>query len=178
MRKITGITALAAAGLMLGAKAAGLHFNFTESAPAGVWMVWPVVHGSLWKGRIISVCPPDVPAVRKMTDHLAHGNCSGTNVAPLLKAIGAVEGDTVTIRTGEPVRVNGRMLPNTAAKHGSLAWQDGEYAVRPYEVWVFSTYSNKSFDSRYFGPVNVINIQGGAYPLIVSGNNQNMRLGL
>lgn len=178
MRKIVGITALAAAGLMLGAKASGVHLNFTESAPAGAWVVKPVDPDSLWPGRIVSICPPDAPAVRKMTDYLAHGNCPDTDVAPLLKAIGAVEGDIVTIKSGENVQVNGKPLPNTTAKHASIAWPDGEYTVPPYHVWVFSTYSDRSFDSRYFGPIDTLNVRGEAIPWITNGRSDNMRIGL
>ena len=55
--------------------------------------------------------------------------------------------------------VNGRLLPNTAPLVTDTAgrplshWPFGRYVVAPGTVWVASSYSSRSFDSRYFGPV-------------------------
>lgn len=177
MKFTIGIITLAIFALIF---TSGLRFNFTDSAPRGIWAIQDVEFSSLWRGKIVAVCPPALPLVKKMGEQglLPYGYCPETEVAPLLKAVGAVEGDIVTIRTGKPVMVNGEELPNTIAKNTGVAWPDGEYIVKRYQVWVFSTYNPNSFDSRYFGPVDPFSIKGEAIPLFTDGNYGNMRLGL
>jgi len=53
---------------------------------------------------------------------------------------------------------SGRPLPGTTAN---------DVIVAKGEVWVISSYNPLSFDSRYFGPVPISNIEGLARPLIV-----------
>ena len=182
MRKVIGGTVLVAAALMIGVVQAGFRLNFTDSAPHGVWIVHPVDFRMITarRGRIISVCPPAVPVVKWMGENgfLPYGTCQKTNVAPLLKAIGAVPGDVVTLKNGAPVLVNGEVLPNTESINPELAWPAGEYVVKPWQVWVFSTYSGSSFDSRYFGPVDAFSIRGEAFPVYVNGYHEDMRQGI
>jgi conjugative transfer signal peptidase TraF len=141
---------------------AGLRLNFTDSAPHGLWIERPAEH--IQRGMLVSVCPPDTPIAKSV---LAFGTCPETNVMPLMKAIAAIPGDTVRLRRGRLATVNDKELPNTAARDSIPAWPDGEYIVKPGQVWVFSTYSPKSFDSRYFGPVPDKNIRGEAIPILV-----------
>lgn len=164
------------------AKEAGVRVNLTDSAPYGVWIVHPVTIDLLLdgRGRLVSACPPDVPVVKMMGDRglIPPGDCPKTQTIPMLKAIGAVPGDTVIIRAGKPAIINGEEIPNTIAKHQAYAWPDGEYVVKPNQVWVFSTYTINSFDSRYFGPVKTSNILGEAFPVMIDGKHDNMRRGL
>ena len=64
--------------------------------------------------------------------------------------------------------MNGAVLANTVAEESIPAWPDGEYVVSSGEVWIFSSYNPKSFDSRYFGPVKIKDIQSQAFPLMVT----------
>lgn len=85
----------------------------------------------------------------------------------------AVSGDTVTITTAG-LLVNGELLRNsrslTADRDGRplphLAL--GPVVVREEEVWVLSSYSPFSFDSRYFGPVPLGQIRASVRPLWTS----------
>ena len=42
--------------------------------------------------------------------------------------------------------------------------------MQPGEVWLFSSYSAGSFDSRYFGPVVLASVRGIARPVVVIGD--------
>lgn len=153
----------------------GFRINETESAPSGVWRVKPVQ--SVKAGDLVEACPPDLPVVRVMLErgYLVQGRCAA-GVIPLLKAVAAVEGETVAIQHGKPAAVDGRELPNTAALSAIPAFPDGSYLVKPGTVWLFSTYSSGSFDSRYFGPVELEQITGQAFPVWVKGDAQQMKL--
>ena len=151
-------------------QAVGIRPNISASAPVGLWLDRPI-SSPLHRGMMISVCPPPTVAVVKLFSEngtLPYGPCSETNVALLLKPIRALPGDTVKISHGSPAKVNGIALSNTTASESLPAWPDGEYTVQPGEVWLFSSYSEKSFDSRYFGTVSIDLVKGEAIPLLVN----------
>jgi type IV secretory pathway protease TraF len=70
--------------------------------------------------------------------------------------------------------VNGRPLPNTAplvkdsAGYPLMHWPFGKYVVSPDTVWATSSYSARSFDSRYFGPVNASQVREHIRPLLTA----------
>lgn len=167
--RVVLVVLLAHTGTMLIIWAFDLGMNFTESAPTGIWTKKPIQ--SISKGTLVVFCAPpsDIP--------MTHGDCPDTFNAPLLKPVAAVAGDTVKISRGLPATVNGHALPNTAAHPSMKAWPDGEYIVRDGQVWLFSSYSPKSFDSRYFGPVNLSAVRGEAVPLLVWGDTAAMTRG-
>lgn len=168
--KIVGVAILSTVTLILAGQAAGIRPNISNSAPIGLWLDRPITT-PLRRDMMIGVCPPPtVPVVKLFSDNgaLPHGNCPG-NVALLLKPIRAIPGDTVQIRRGKEANVNGKPIPNTTAAIGMEAWPDGDYLVRPGQVWVFSSHNAKSFDSRYFGPVDISLIRCEAMPLLVFG---------
>lgn len=153
------------------AYAGGFRLNFSASAPVGLWQVQATPAGALARGTAVSVCPPNTAVVHAMHSHgyLPAGACdSGT--APLLKPVGALPGDVVTVRPGMPVQVNGRTHANTAAMPSLPAWPAGDHIVQPGEIWLLSSYAGGSFDSRYFGPVPISSIKGVAHPLLTRGD--------
>ena len=151
---------------------AGLRLNFTDSAPHGLWLVQPVEAASIKRGELVEVCPPASPVVRLMGErgYLSPGNCEDSGVIPLLKPVSAVAGDIIQFEPNHPVTINGVLLPNTAAMPALPGWPSGCYIVQPGEVWLFSSYSEGSFDSRYFGPVLLTNVRGIARPVVVIGD--------
>jgi len=157
----------------------GLRVNLTASAPRGVWRVTPTAD-TIARGELVEACPPEAPIVDLMREHayIAAGDCGLAGVARLLKRVAAIAGDRVTIRSGQPARVNGITLPNTAASPRISAWPDGEYTVPPGQVWLFSSHSTGSFDSRYFGPVPIANVRGLASPILIRGNAATMATGV
>lgn len=177
-----GVAASLAAGLTL-AHVSGLRLNFTHSAPSGLWHVRAIAPAALERGKLVEVCPPPAPIVVAMRErgYLSQGwlgRCEPAGVAALLKPVAAVAGDRVTVHHGEPVKVNGVALANTKAEKGIPAWPDGEYVVQPGQVWLFSSYSAGSFDSRYFGPVPVTNVRGEASPILIRGDTATMTIGV
>lgn len=177
-----GITSLCVAAIIGGLAVVdhvagiGLRVNLSHSAPVGIWSVTPVDAAMLTRGALVEACPPALPVVALMVDrgHLERGNCGGSHVTPLLKSVGAVAGDTVLVRTGKAVEVNGQPIPNSEAIPTVPAWPDGTYRVLPGQVWLFSTYTAASFDSRYFGPVPVAAVRGKAAPVLIRGDAADM----
>ncbi|BCT69509.1 S26 family signal peptidase [Nitrosospira sp. NRS527] len=165
--------ALGAAALMIGASTAGLRINYTASAPRGLWIERSIDNPVLQRGMLVSICPPPQPVVHAIVERglLPVGNCPDTQVAPLLKSIAAIPGDRIKLQHGSPAIINGVPLPNTSALPSMPAWADGEYLVQPGQIWIFSSYSKRSFDSRYFGPVDSNAVRGEATPLLTTGDN-------
>lgn len=155
------------------ASANGFIINHTDSAPMGVWRVQPL-SGPVEHGQMVGLCPPDEAPFRlgRERGYLFYGRCPG-RYEPLLKRVAAVAGDTVEVAS-EGVRVNGQLLPNSAPliRDGTGAPLDAmpakAYAVADGEIWLVSTYNPGSFDSRYFGPVKVGQLEGVASPVWIS----------
>ncbi|WP_059040485.1 S26 family signal peptidase, partial [Paenibacillus rubinfantis] len=156
------------------------RLNTTDSAPTGVWRIAPVDPAQIARGSLVSVCPPPLGIVVAMRErgYLHPGDCPDTNTTPLLKPVVAVAGDTVTVAPGAPLIVNGKAVPDSAPEAGMPAWTPGTYTVQPGELWVISSYSAGSFDSRYFGPVAVKNLRGRAAPVLVRGDVDSMTKGV
>lgn len=172
-----GIAAVVAGAILVNDMAGiGLRLNLSHSGPVGIWRVGPFDSSTVARGELVEVCPPAQPIVQVMVQrgYLDRGDCEGTNIAPLLKAVGAVPGDRVTVAKGRAVAVNGQPLPNTEALEHLPAWPDGTYPVQPGQVWLFSTYTPVSFDSRYFGPVELASVRGRAAPVLVHGKADDM----
>lgn len=168
-----GIAAITAATITAG-KIGGLRLNFTPSAPVGLWRVIDSPD-ELRSGMIVSVCPPAAAVVDQMLDggFLARGSCPAGSM-PLLKPVAAIAGDRVEIRSGVAARVNGQDLPNTAPVTGLAVPDPGTYVVAPGTVWLFSSYHQQSFDSRYYGAVPIANVLAQAVPVWVSGDPANL----
>jgi Type IV secretory pathway, protease TraF len=139
---------LALSALMIGIAHSPIRLNYTESLPIGIWRIKPI--SKIERGTIVFL--------------------HEEGKRRFLKPIAAVAGDTVELRTGKPVTINGKELPNTEAQPKNTPWPEGKYTVKPGEVWVFSSYNIKSYDSRYFGPLSVSTIEGEAIPLLVMEN--------
>jgi conjugative transfer signal peptidase TraF len=171
---ICAITAAALVGA--GGAAAyygGLRINTTESMPVGLWLV--TTGGVIQRGQVVSVCPVpgEVMDMAKERGYVPPGVCPG-RYEPLIKPVAAVAGDLVMVST-EGVSVNGVAVPNTQQALADGAGRQmpriapGEYPVTSGSVWVLSSYNAASFDSRYFGPLPVSNIEGTARPLFTKG---------
>jgi conjugative transfer signal peptidase TraF len=160
--------------------AAGLRVNTTASAPKGIWHVAPLATDTIKRGDLVEACPSEAPIVALMRErtHIEAGDCGRTGVTTLLKRVSAIAGDRVTLRSGQAARVNGSPLPNTAPDPHIPAWPDGDYVVLPGQVWLFSSHSASSFDSRYFGPVPIANVRGQALPILIHGDAATMTTGV
>jgi conjugative transfer signal peptidase TraF len=118
-------------------------------------------------GTFAELCPPGewgpLSAARGYRAHAIIDRC-GDGSIPLLKPVVATFGDRVDVSTAG-VTVNGVVLPNSAALASDAQGRPlqhvpfGQYLVGPGQVWVISTFSPRSFDSRYFGPVQAASIR-------------------
>lgn len=164
--------AISMSGLVLAAGyVAGYRINTTASMPVGLWRMIPTPAKPA-RGTIVIACM-DAPLTTLALErgYVDPGPCPG-GTELLLKPIAAVAGDAVEIGdTG--IAVNGKPMPHTAPLARDVAGRElpalsrGEYQVLPNEVWLLSSYSPLSFDSRYFGGVPVSNIRGIARPVWV-----------
>lgn len=156
--------------IFFGAKKLGFKVNLTHSAPVGIWQVTPL--SNIEKGMLIEVCPPAQAIVAVMVNkgYLPSGSCKPYNATTILKPIAAIPGDLITIEPGQLIKINGHPVFNSYAKPGIPSWPAGQYIVQEGQVWVFSSYNNGSFDSRYFGPIEIKTIIGQAAPILIYGD--------
>src|SRR6266446_7088465 len=142
-----------ALALALAAAWAGLRYNDSPSMPTGLY-----VRASSESRSSLAVFCPAEPFARLSVErgYRSRGNCPD-GAEPLAKAIAARPGDIVEL-SATGMALYSRLLPNTAPLVTDTAgrplshWPFGRYVVAPGTVWVASTYSPRSFDSRYFGP--------------------------
>lgn len=156
-------------GLALAAEWAGLRFNDSPSMPTGLYArTSPESRSSL-----VVFCPAGPFAhLSAERGYRSRGNCPD-GAEPLAKPIAARPGDIVKL-SATGMAVNGRLLPNTAplvrdtAGRPLLHWPFGRYVVAPGTVWVASSYNSRSFDSRYFGPVEASEVREHVRPLLTT----------
>jgi conjugative transfer signal peptidase TraF len=144
----------------------GLRINGSPSLPVGFYMT-----SSGPGAKLVEFCPAEPFASLALSrGYRDRGTCSDGG-APLLKPVVARVGDVVEVSVAG-IAVNARLLRNTAplrmdTKGRPLtSWSPGRYTVEPGFVWVASSYSRQSFDSRYFGPVAVRSIRDHIRPLL------------
>ena len=136
----------------------GIYRNLTASLPEGLYKI--VQPG---ESNLIVFCPNGFASSFSIErGYRLEGNCPDKH-APLLKPIVARSGDTVTVMpTG--IYVNGRRLAKsqqytTDSLHRQLPrFPAGTYTVQQGTAWVISSYSSTSFDSRYYGPIDLAQV--------------------
>lgn len=153
--------------LVTGALAIGVRPNYTASVPLGLYII------TNQPTDYVAFCLAGQAGRLALQRHyVAHGICS-TGGAPLLKHIVGLPGDTVTLSSAG-ISVNGNLLKNTEPKQmddwGNRVahYPFGTYYVRPDTYWVASTYDDRSYDSRYYGPIHSAEIVAHVKPLWVS----------
>ena len=171
LRRIARLALLLAVPLLpLGVAAyqLGFRFNLSTSIAPGVYRV---TDGPIHRGVIVLVCLPNaVAALAREREYISAGSCADGN-APIGKRVAATPGDTVDV-TSAGIAVNGRLMPNTqplARDRNGRALPGlarGRYVVSVGEVWLVSTFSARSFDSRYFGPLSSTHIVDRIRPVL------------
>ena len=162
------LAAVPAVSLAAVGYAFGLRVNLSPSMAPGVYRV---TDGPIVRGTTVIVClPPALSAFARSRDFISAGSCPDGN-APIGKTIAGTAGDTVEV-TLDGLRVNGRTLPNTRQLSRDHRGRElphvrrGRYVVAADEVWLASSYSERSFDSRYFGAVPTASIVSRVRPVI------------
>jgi conjugative transfer signal peptidase TraF len=157
------VMGLAGAGL-------GLRWNWTASAPIGLWRDTGAHQFRI--GDHVLACPPmRMPIIQTSVErgYLPSGRCPG-GLAPLLKIVSGVPGSTVQL-TLDSVKID-QAAPIAAATleedsdHRPLPHMPaGTYRLGIGQYWLLSPANPRSIDSRYFGPINADAILGKVEPL-------------
>jgi conjugative transfer signal peptidase TraF len=107
----------------------------------------------------VLVClPPAVARFAKARGYVPRGDSCPEGVVPIGKRVLGVPGDTICV-TVAGLRVNGTPVPNSQALRFDHRGRPlprlvmGCSVVAPAHLWVVSSYSRASFDSRYFGAI-------------------------
>jgi conjugative transfer signal peptidase TraF len=168
--------------LLLGAGAAvsavtfcefGFVFNFTHSAPFGIYrLVAQPTPDTRNNSPYAFFCPDQRwPGFRNNPNtRRSLGTCPD-GYAALLKPVVAWPGDVVTTSSAGVI-VDGIPVPNSSPlTRDSLGrelhpYPYGTYEVLAGQIWVLSSYSSRSFDSRYFGPVPLRTVREWVRPFI------------
>ena len=152
----------------------GIVFNYTHSAPFGLYREQfdseAAIHSP---APYVFFCPDRRwPSMNDEPNYRAPMRTCPDGFSPLIKPVVAWPGDLVSVTT-TGISVNGRLLTNSApisrdSKGQQLrAFAAGEYRVGLHELWVVSSFSSRSFDSRYFGPIPLKSVHSWLRPLLV-----------
>lgn len=160
--------ALAILALAAAAYAAGMRLNLTGSIPPGLYRIddAPIVRGAI----VLACLPPMTSRFARDRGYIPSGACDDGG-APVGKTVAALAGDMVDV-SERGVAVNGRLLPNTVAlardSEGRQlpAMRTTGHLVPSSEVWLVSTYSPRSFDSRYYGGIQRSRIVASIHPVL------------
>jgi len=147
---------------------AGLRLNTTSSMPRGLYRS---LGGPVTTGAWVSVClPSEIARFGVERSYLGAGSCpNGTE--PVLKVVAAVAGDVVQV-TAAGVAVNGELLAHSRALERDrggrelVAYSAGVRTLATGELWLHSPFEERSWDSRYFGPVPSACVTDVVAPLV------------
>jgi conjugative transfer signal peptidase TraF len=157
---LAAATALAVIGITtFSAMPLRLLWNATASTPIGFYSVGPA--DKLQVGDLVAVRPDGA-----LEDFMVERGYIGRGV-PLLKHIAALSGQQVC-RIGRDIMIDGRFAA-AALDHDSRGrelpvWQ-GCQGIAPKAVFLLNPAARDSLDSRYFGPLPVMDVIGKAHPL-------------
>lgn len=164
---IIPLSLIACGGICL---VAGIRINTSASIPLGIYRS---SEGPIEKGDFVLFCPPPNPIfdMAKERGYLASGLCPG-GYGYMMKDVAGISGDTVAVKD-DGVRVNGIMLPESkplqADPSGRLLphFQADSYTLGSSEVLLMSDVCGLSFDGRYFGPINRLQIKTVILPVFI-----------
>ena len=151
---------------------AGLRLNLTGSLPVGLYVISPSLPV---RGALVLVClPAKVAEFARARGYVPRGvQCPG-GVSAVGKPVVAIAGDTVTV-TPAGIVVNGAAVPNTRTLASDRKGRRlpllpaGRWVVEPGTVWIVSSYSRYSFDSRYFGAIEARQVRANLQRLWTAG---------
>lgn len=161
---------LTAAALVVGCLVRVFCVNLvSESMPRGIYVL--LRPSGQPRPRLALVClPEDLGRLGRERGYLGFGFCPG-GAAALLKPVVAGGGDVVAV-DGRGVWVNGELLARSAPlpvdREGralSVDWE-GPVELPPGAFLAVSTFTERSWDGRYWGPLPASSLRGRAVPLV------------
>jgi conjugative transfer signal peptidase TraF len=163
---VAGISFAAAA--VAGAHRLGLGINWTSSAPRGIYRQRA---GPIARRALVLVClPPELDHFGRSRGYLPAGICASGS-SPILKQVVALARDEVELQD-HSLAVNGSVIDrseihdvDSLGRHLGHA-PFGSQVLASGEMWLLGLHRERSWDSRYFGPVPVASIVAIARPLM------------
>jgi len=145
----------------------GLRINMTRSIPMGFY--WETSE-PIQRGAYIIFCPPvsEIFDMAKLRGYIGSGFCEG-DYGFMMKRVEAMGGDIISI-SEIGVQVNGKWIVNSKLqrvdKENRLLpkYKTSHFILKSSEVFLMGE-TTVSFDSRYFGPINISHIQGVIRPV-------------
>ena len=147
----------------------GARINTTRSIPVGLYWTTkdPIVTGAY-----VMFCPPEVEVFHeaKNRGYIDTGLCPG-HYGYMMKQVMGTKNDTVNV-TNEGVRVNNTLLPLSVPLNADSSgralprYQTNHYVLDDTQVLLMSDVNERSFDSRYFGPIRQSQIVTVIKPII------------
>lgn len=142
----------------------------SESMPHGIYaLVRPP--GQPRTCLALFCLPRELGRLGRDRGYLGAGLCPG-GVAALLKPVVAVPGDVVDVGP-RGVSVNGRLLPRSAplardsdGRPLAVAWH-GPVRLAPGTFLAVSSFTGRSWDGRYWGPLPAEALRARAVPLVL-----------
>lgn len=150
----------------------GARINTTLSIPAGLY--WRV-NDPVTKGRYVMFCPPPLEVFdqAKARGYIGAGFCPG-GYGYMMKQVAATTDDRVEVHS-DGVRINGRLLDDSAplrADSGGRVmpkFQADTYVLSEHQLLLMGDCNARSFDARYFGPVQRRQVKEVITPIFTWG---------
>ncbi len=147
---------------------AGLRVNTTRSIPLGLYVL---SNEPIEKGAYVLFCPPERPEfdLAKERGYIGAGFCPG-GYGNMMKKVLAAHNDVVSVTDGG-VMINGMLIPASQPIEADLIgrplprFRVTAHVLDPTELLLMSDTNSRSFDARYFGPIDRDHIQGLIYPI-------------
>ena len=136
-----------------------LVYNPSESAPRGWYALIPARHPTTGDWVLAHLPKP----IAQLADERSYLPIH----VPILKRIAAQKGDEVC-SAGGGVFIDGHLVAQLLkddSRGRPLAHWSACRTLKTLELFLLSSYSPFSFDSRYFGPVKRVAVMGQAIPL-------------
>ena len=148
--------------------AAGIRVNTSESIPVGIYRT---SNEPVEKGDFVLFCPPPsfVFDMAKERGYIAGGLCPG-GYGYMMKDVAGTSGDIISFHD-DGVHVNGVLLPKSRPLKADPAgrplpkFQADSYTLGRSEILLMSDVCGLSFDGRYFGPINRLQIKTVILPV-------------
>lgn len=157
---LAGVTTLAAA--TYGRPELRIVYNASDSAPRGWYRVSHADHLRVGD-YVVARLPEDVAAMANQRGYLPRS-------VPVLKRIAAINGQQVCVDDAT-VYIDGKSVARALKVDANLralpVWRQCR-ALADGELFLLNSDSPASFDSRYFGPIDVSFVYGLAIPLALS----------